>query len=402
MPVDIGYDSTGLDLEGFEKGKPGVSRGRKATGLLRQAAGLPKTMTHHIHSQDNERGQVIFLVAALFAVFGGMAAIAIDLGSYMAERRDLQNAADAIALAASQDLPNSAAAQSAATQWAANNDIDLSTMTVSIIPQSLPSEPNPKVRVEIEREHTFTFARLIGIESAPVGASAAAIRTTPAGGDGVVPLSVTIDALEGATYGELVVLKYDAQNIEQGNTSPIRIDGPGSGNCSSTDNYCRGIIEGSTNVVCAAGTDDTYCDGPSVVNTETGNKVGGTREAINARIALTDVQCDEFTEVLEDDPTTGDSSFYRISQECNPFLPGGFDSGRVLVIPVIDGLCNGSCSVTIVKFALFYLEGFETGNSCTGNQCEIIGRFVRVNQNVGLLAGTFNQDAENLFVRLVD
>jgi len=353
-------------------------------------------------SVRGERGQAIVLFVILIAVFGGMTAVAIDLGSFSADRRDLQNAADAIALAASQELPDAAAAQAAADQWAVNNDIDPNSMTVTIIQQNLPAEPNPKVRVELDREHGFTFARLIGITSATVEAKAAAIRTAAAGGDGVVPLSVTEDALAGMTYGDMVTLKYDANNIQQGNTSPIRIDGPGSGNCTTSDNYCLGVMEGADSVICAEGADTTYCDGAYVVDSEPGNKVGSTQTAINERIDGTDAQCDTFEEVFEDDPLTNDAEAYRIVQQCNPFLDGGYASERILIIPVIEQLCNGSCAVTIVDFALFFLEPFENGGSCTGNDCEVRGRFVKVSQNVGLLAGTFNAEAGNLFVRLVE
>src|SRR3990170_4535136 len=103
-----------------------------------------------------ERGPALVMVTLLLAVIGGMAAIAVDIGSYSAERRDLQNAADAIALAASLELPNAANAQSKANEWAVKNGIDPADMTVRIVPQNLPSEPNPKVRVNIERSHDFT------------------------------------------------------------------------------------------------------------------------------------------------------------------------------------------------------------------------------------------------------
>lgn len=366
-----------------------TSIGRAIVGVARLASG-------------RERGQALALVVGLIAVIGGMTATAVDLGSYAAERRRLQNAADAIALAASQELPNAAAAQNIANSWAEKNGFDSESLTVTIISQNPPSEPNPKVHVKLEAEHSFTFARLIGVESAEVTADAAAIRTAPSGGDGVVPLSVTEDVLATATYGDIVTLKYDAQNIQQGNTSPIRIDGPGSGNCTSSDNYCAGVRYGSESVVCADGVDPESCDGPSQIETETGNKVGGTRTAINSRVDDTDGACDSFGETFEDDPTTSEEGVYRITQECNPFLPGGYQSERILIIPVINELCNGSCTVTIVTFGLFFLEGFQNQQSCTGNDCEIQGRFVRVNQNVGLLAGTFDAEAENLFVRLVE
>ena len=122
---------------------------------------------------------------------------------------------------------------------------------------------------------------------------------------------------------------------------------------------------------------------------------------MNERMVNTNIRCDEFGEVFEDDPTSSDPSEYRLVQECNPFLAAGYESQRVLIVPVIDSLCEGSCTVTIVNFALFFLDGFAAPNSCQGVVCEITGRFVRVNQNIGLLAGTFDDEADNTFVRLV-
>ncbi len=359
---------------------------------------LASTLVRRLH--DQQQGQVLVLVAGLLSVFGGMTAVAVDLGSYMAHRADQQNSADAIALAASQELPDEGAVLSVASQWAVKNDIDPSDINVEIIPQS-DSELNPKVRVEVQGEHGFTFARLIGINSATVSTTAAAIKSSPSGGDNVVPLAVTEAALVGVTVNDQVVLRYDSNDITNGNTGPIVIDNTGTGNCQDSASYCDGLKEGSESVVCAVGEDPTYCDGPSTVNTFPGNVVGGTREAITYRLDNTSAQCDEFYEVFEDDPLTAEADIFRIVNECNPYLEGGYDSMRVLIIPIIDELCTGSCPVTITGFALFFLEGFGNGQ-CTGSDCEIIGRFVQVNQNVGLLAGTFDPNAFDHSTRLVE
>jgi hypothetical protein len=357
---------------------------------------------------------VVVLIAGFIAILGGAAAIAIDLSSYIADRRDLQNDADAIALAASLDLPNGTAATTAGEDWAAKNNIDDAEIEdIEIIAQNAPTEPNPKVRVTLTRDHSFTFARLIGINSAAVSTTATAIKTSFGGGDGIVPLSVTEEVLSAATLGTVVTLKYDANSIMQGNTNPIRIDGPGAGNCNDGDGYCHGLMYGSNNVVCAAGADDTYCDGPSVVDTQTGNVLGKTRDAINFRLCSgvygsmdhcdTAAHCDSFAEVFEDDPISTTPGDYRLVQDCNPFIESSYDSNRVLIIPVIDEMCNGSCAVTIVDFALFFLDGFAPGTNCrTGNTCEVVGTFVRANQNIGFLSGTFNPDSSNSFVRLVE
>src|SRR3990172_6073006 len=314
-------------------------------------------------SHRHQRGQVLVLVALFMGVLLGMVATAIDLGAFLADRRDMQNAADAIALAASQELPDEDEVQQAANEWALNNDIDPATMTVTITQQNLPTEPNPKVRVQLVDDHGFIFAKAIGIAEADITVAAAAIRTSPAGGDGIIPLSVTENAVLDATFGQPVVLKYDSNNITQGNTGPVRIDGPGSGNCTSSDSYCDGVEFGSENVVCAEGADATYCNGPYLVDTEPGNLVGGTRTAIDYRIDNTDDACDEIEEVFQDDPTSSDSTVYAFDSDCNPFVASRYTSLRVVVIPVIEQLCNGSCEVKIVDFALFFIEGYNT-NGC--------------------------------------
>ncbi len=359
-----------------------------------------------------DRGQAVVLIAAMLTVLGGMAAMAIDLSSYVADRRALQNDADAIALAASQDLPDSSATLAAANTWAGKNNVDdVEIESIDIIQQSLPSEPNPKVRVTLAHEHEFTFARFLGISSAGVRVSAAAIKTSASGGNDVVPVCVTVDTLNGVSLGDEVTLKYDANLIENGNTGPCRIDGPGNGNCQTSGGYCDGLKYGSDGAVCAESANSDFCSGPSVVDTQPGNVVSGTRNAIQYRLDNTDIQCDEFDEVFTDDDGSGapdqdGDGIYRLTTECNPFTEGGYESLRVLIVPVIDELCptqgGGSCEVTIIDFALFFLDGFATPNSCTGNKCEIVGRFVRVNQNIGLLAGTYDPNAANSFVRLVE
>src|SRR3990170_3888138 len=183
------------------------------------------TLRSFIRFRSRDGGQALWFVAALIAMVGGAVAIGVDIGSYATNRRNLQNAADAIALAASLDLPDAAAAQAAANQWATKNGINPASMTVTIIPQSLPNEPNPKVRVSLTRSHSFTFARLVGVTSATVQASAAGIKTSPGGSAGLVPWSVKEEVKALASPGDQVVLKYDSNNGVNGNFAALAIDG---------------------------------------------------------------------------------------------------------------------------------------------------------------------------------
>ncbi len=96
--------------------------------------------------------------------------------------------------------------------------------------------------------------------------------------------------------------------------------------------------------------------------------VGGTRDGVDYRLDNTIFECDTFAEVF----TPNGSGGYDITPECDAFN-GVSGSGRVLLLPVIDELCNGSCTVTLKYFVLMFLNDLGT---CKGNDCEVEGTFV--------------------------
>ncbi|ETX03309.1 MAG: hypothetical protein ETSY1_00420 [Candidatus Entotheonella factor] len=79
------------------------------------------------HGTGRERGAVAILTAlTLFFVIPGFAALSVDIGRYMFERQQLQNALDAGALAGAQLLPfNGQGAAETAREFARKNDPDL-------------------------------------------------------------------------------------------------------------------------------------------------------------------------------------------------------------------------------------------------------------------------------------
>ena len=336
-----------------------------------------------------ESGQVFIMVALLLAVFGGLVAIAVDFGAMAADRRDLQNSADAIALAASQELPNQDAARDVAEDWAERNGIPLAAMELTFVAQDLPTEPNPKVIVELTESHEFVFARLVGITEADVGATAAAVKTSPGGSEGLMPWSVLKAVKDGAVPGESLVLKYDATDVTTGNFGALRLDGNGSNVYRDTIKY------GSDTGLCADSVAD--CPYPSATDTEPGNMRGPTETGTDYRMENTSAACNDWSEVVN----VVDGGVMGLKPECNPFGSGGnSESLRVVVVPVISSLCNGECEVTIKEFALFFLEGYGEGG-CTGNVCEIKGRFIESNTNYGAWMGVYDEETLSHFVRLV-
>jgi Flp pilus assembly protein TadG len=329
-----------------------------------------------------ESGQGLVVATLFMVVILGFAAMAIDVGLFMHEKRELQKAADAAALAGAQELPYSPAhAEQEAAEWAEKNGIDSDELEAIEIASTYAA--NDTITVEVKREVSFVFARVLGLTSDTIRADATARVGSPAEMAGLVPFGVLDDAI---SFTESTILKYDAQNVSHGNFGALGIDGPGAKIYSDT------IEHGSESPLCSQSQET--CADPTT-ETEPGNMVGPTREAVEWRIDHTSPACDQFDEVFQEVAGT-----YRLTSQCNPFpSTGPNDSSRVVIVPVIGELCNGRCDVTILKFAMFFLD--ELGD-CKGNSCEVTGRFVDAQANVGGLMGALDPDGLIRFVRLVE
>ena len=136
----------------------------------------------------NESGQTLIMFALGLAVLLGMAALTIDVGLAYVARRDMQNAADAAALAGADVIlegQSLALAASAARDLALQNGYDNAaadvTVTISIPPTSGPhSGDNDFVEVLIEHPIDAVMARAVGKTSFEISARAVAgIDRTP-------------------------------------------------------------------------------------------------------------------------------------------------------------------------------------------------------------------------------
>jgi hypothetical protein len=332
-----------------------------------------------------ESGQMLILFVLGLGVLLGMVAMSVDVGLILHERRQLQNTADAAALAGAIELPESQVlAAGKAQEWAENNGIDLGagdeiTITVDLVTNA--------VEVEVTREVSFIFGRALGLTTVDVNASAVAQIGAPASLSGLMPFAVLEDAIDYG--GSPSTIKYDANNPTAGNFAPLAIDGPGS------SLYEDSLVSGTTNSAC--GLSQPACADPTQ-QTQTGNLVGGTRDGIKYRMTNTSQDCNEFDEVLIPD---GNGS-YRVNGACNPWTEGS-SSLRLVLIPVIDSFCNGSCTVTILYFTGFFLDDFAQ-SQCKGDSCELTGTFVKtvVDPYNDAVLGIFDPDSGVKFVRLVE
>jgi type II secretory pathway pseudopilin PulG len=118
----------------------------------------------------DESGVVIVLVAVLMVVILGAAALAIDIGSIYKAQRQAQTAADAGALAASQDLPSSTVAATTDGGNYATTNYPGVTASVTTPYGGSPSQ----VKVTVKATTPSFFGQFFGLAQANVSATAVA------------------------------------------------------------------------------------------------------------------------------------------------------------------------------------------------------------------------------------
>lgn len=279
---------------------------------------------------NEENGQVMALVAVLMSVLLGMTALTLDIGRVQWTKASLQNAADASALAGAQGLLNDNA-EDTAIDYAELNGIPDTDISVN------PTNNDPtKCEVVCTRNVTYTFARVLGFTDADVSARAVAgISSVNSVSGGALPLGVE---QQDFVYGQTYQLKENAGAGQyHGNFGCLAL-----GDKNGANRYRDNLKYGY---------DGTLTVGDKV-DTEPGNMAGPTVDGMNYRI--------------NQDPT----ATYTTVQKGSP---------RLGVVPVVDTMdVNGRKEVTIVGFAVFFLESANTEGKGNNAKAAIYGKFMEM------------------------
>jgi hypothetical protein len=196
--------------------------------------------------QSRRRGIVTVLVAVVLIVLVGVAAFALDGGLLQDNRRSVQAAADAAALAAATQLfmnfpsitqtnvdPGGKAAGSALSVAAKNgytNDGSNSVVTVNIPPQSGPFTGKlDYAEVIITYYQPRYFSAIWGSQKTAVAARAVARGFWGGSGQGVIALDPSVaEALNSTGGGSLTVTGGAAVVVDSNSTSAARVTNNGS------------------------------------------------------------------------------------------------------------------------------------------------------------------------------
>ena len=191
----------------------------------------------------DDRGVSAVLVALLLVPLIGFAALAVDLGAVYSERRQLQNGADAAALAIGHDcasgLPACTTSQATADEYtAANYDEAGSTHGTPVVTlgDSEVTVMNPGVQ-------SHWLAPVIGHDESDVSASATVRWGSPGSGTAVLPLAFSwcafeAQAVDGLPSGTDVIIK-STKTDGTTCTGPSDLVVPGGFGWLTTDGECQ-------------------------------------------------------------------------------------------------------------------------------------------------------------------
>ena len=126
----------------------------------------------------SKRGQAMILTLVFMTVILGMAAAVVDVGAWYRTHRQMQNNADAAALAGATALPESTGqASSLAVTYANRNG---GGVTGPDIVFSSKEVANDQIQVTARKQVPGVFAKLFGLDSVNVRAHATALAAPPA------------------------------------------------------------------------------------------------------------------------------------------------------------------------------------------------------------------------------
>jgi len=357
-----------------------------------------------------EQGQMLVTVALLSTVLFILAAIATETSLIWIERRNLQNAADAAALAGAQRLPSDASAAIAdAEAWARKNVPSLLSVEAQVF------DSNRAIRVTVRRPAATVFGNWFGYGGFPISARAAARVAQPLlPGPGVVPLTVSQQAFECARSGACTssTLKQWSGNNDDPRSSYQLVDIDGRG----VSGLEAGLVGGSQNPI----TDP--------VDQQTGNTGRSLADGLARRMAAATANgCLSWSQVVD--------SSGNLNPRCDPLGAAGRGAlnaypdaqpTAVIVIPVVTSFCQGSCDLDIVGsgqqprlFAYFWIDWEATQPRCRApggggggggrppGQCEIVGRFIlqheaQISTYVSPGLGDFDENALLKVIQLIE
>lgn len=212
-----------------------------------------------------ERGAVAVITAMMMVVLLGMAAIVVDVGAIYSERAQLQNGADAAALAIAQNCAAGVCGDTAATATAltGKNANDNAAAATAVVDQSAGAVTVNTSTLTAQGQHALAlaFAPILGFKTGTVGATAKAAWGSPAAAT-VFPFTTPHCVYDQAPPGQLLWITTDAScRDSKGNIVP------GGFGWLDESSPCAAVVDITAQVGSQPGKSGPPCSMTGVVNT---------------------------------------------------------------------------------------------------------------------------------------
>lgn len=331
----------------------------------------------------NRNGQTMVMVVLFMVVLMGFVALTTNVGALTVTKSDLQNAADAAALAGVQELPGDPAqARIVAQNYVTANGKPGDTTTVTI------GTGNKSITVAISRTEPAFLGRTLGTESNTVSADATATTGVAGSVPWIVPFTIPKPA--EFRYDKVYVMRMygggDFLDYTTGYPSgytypsdyrsdPVYRSFPISSPYPYQFDYMNVYIERDTDFSnyiewLEKGYHKTFTVNQNMYYYSPSS---GGRESVNA-----------FAKRIARDPNTD-------------YTRAKLGDGRVMLIPVVESMLSretssdGSVPLKIVGFVGFFLQ--KVHKNSYGQTFWFEGRFLE-NLNIGSGEVTFDTDAD--------
>lgn len=346
-------------------------------------------MKMHLNFIKNRSGQSMVLVALVMVVLLCFVALVTNVGALTVTKSDLQNAADAAALAGAQELPDDPSqARIVAQNYSTVNGKPGDITTVDI------GEDNKSITVKISRTESTLFGKLLGSETSTVSADATATIGVAGSVPWIVPFVIpkptefrydkvyVMRMYGGGDFLDYPVTRNNSTGYPSGynypsdyRNDPVYKNYPVSNPYPYQFDYMNVYIEKNTNFnnyinwlengyhKTFSVNQNMYYLGPS----------SGGRESVDA-----------FARRVSRDPNTD-------------YTRAKLGDGRVMLIPVVDSMLKRSTSTSgnvplkIVGFVGFFIE--DVHKNSYGETFWFEGRFLE-NLNIGSGEVTFDTNAD--------
>lgn len=296
---------------------------------------------------DRDRGAILVWFSAFALVILGSGALVIDMGALWSERRQLQNGADAAALAVAVDCSKMACTQSQETalNYAQLNSADSEALVTLCgrgagLTACVPEPAGVSNAVGYVRALTSTW-------NPGNGGSSDQVRFVLAPFLDALQVGQTVRASATVAWGSLGTATVLPMVISKCAFDPAWIAEDGSLSVPNTE------IEITVN-------DDKLCN------------LGWTSGF--DFLADSTNSCGTISIDIDSDGTTLDAGSEGIIPQCRPVIEALYEGGQTFIVPIVDSRTppGSNSTYTADGFASFKLCGFALGGGYNENSCSTI------------------------------